>query len=193
MCLLLSIIKKGEMKMENINIKVVDKENEESLSLKNEAFNIIGELIVSRTDGQWLYTEDEFEQVTEMIFPEGNYSYDTVIKNGFSIAAYDNDQCIGLAIFEYQWNSYVYLSDLKVKNKYRNKGIARKILDFSKERILEQGYRGVSTIAQTNNLIANRFYLKYGFEIGGLNTRDYHFTSQKGKADIYYYLQLIEE
>lgn len=179
--------------MKNIKIKVVDKENKESLSLENDSFNIIGELIVSRNDGQWVYTENEFEQVTEMIFPDENYSYDRVVRDGFSIGAYDEDQCIGLAIFEYQWNSYVYLSDLKVKNQYKNQGIASKMLDFSKGRILNKGYKGISTIAQTNNLIANRFYLKYGFEIGGLNTQDYHFTSQKGKADVYYYFQFIEE
>ncbi|API89110.1 GNAT family N-acetyltransferase [Marinilactibacillus sp. 15R] len=176
--------------MKNIEIKVVDKDNEKSLSLKNESFEIIGELIVARVDGHWLYTENEFEQITEMVFPEENYSYDTVIKNGFSIGAYDKDRCIGLAIFEYQWNSYVYLSDLKVSNPYRNQGIASKILDFSREIIAEKGYKGISTIAQSNNLIANRFYIKYGFEIGGLNTQNYHFTNLKGKADIYYYFQL---
>ncbi|UTI85064.1 hypothetical protein NIT60_13990 [Mammaliicoccus sciuri] len=48
--------------------------------------------------------------------------------------------------------------------------------------------KGIYTIAQDNNLNANRFYLKYGFEIGGLNTKSYQFTQQKGKFDIYYYL-----
>ena len=55
---------------------------------------------------------------------------------------------------------------------------------------LENGYHGIYTIGQDNNLSADLFYLKNGFEIGGFNTQVYKGTKQEGKSDIYFYLDI---
>ena len=47
------------------------------------------------------------------------------------------------------------------------------------------GYR-----MQDNNLDACRFYLAQGFRIGGFDNRVSTGTSQAGKADLYFYLDL---
>lgn len=54
----------------------------------------------------------------------------------------------------------------------------------------EEGYQGVSTICQDNNLNAALFYLNSGFAIGGLDTRVYDGTKQAGKSDIFLYRAL---
>ena len=54
----------------------------------------------------------------------------------------------------------------------------------------EEGYRGVSTICQDNNLNAALFYLDVGFDIGGLDTRVYDGTKQEGKRDLFLYRTL---
>lgn len=172
-----------------LKIEQVTEETKESLSLPNEPFQLFGELIVTRPNDTWEYQERIFDHAKEKIFPEENYSYEMVSQKGFAVAAYEQDQCVGLAIFEDGWNKYCYLSDLKVKKDFRGNGISKKLLDVASDIAKERNCKGLSTIAQAYNLAANRFYLKYGFEIGGLNTRDYEFTSERGNADIYYYLK----
>ena len=52
-----------------------------------------------------------------------------------------------------------------------------------------EGYRGIYTQGQDNNLAACRFYLKNDFRIGGLDTELYNGTPQQGKRDIVFYLE----
>jgi len=58
-----------------------------------------------------------------------------------------------------------------------------KAMDIAKE----EGYIGLYTIAQDNNLSACLFYLNNGFRIGGLDTEIYKGTPQEGKSDIFFY------
>ncbi|WP_421040573.1 GNAT family N-acetyltransferase [Mammaliicoccus vitulinus] len=78
-----------------------------------------------------------------------------------------------------------------IHDNYR-KNIATLLLNTAIKISTEHDISGLYTIAQDNNLSANRFYLRYGFSIGGLNTKNYHFINQKGKYDIYYYLELTD-
>lgn len=188
-CILYSIdIFEGGYLLNTIKIELVTEDTKSALQLPNEKFHIFGELVVTKPDDKWEYQERYFDETKEKIFPEENYSFATISQNGFAVAAFDHDSCVGLAIFEINWNKYCYLSDLKVNQQYRRSGISKDMLDFAKTISKEKNCRGLSTIAQSYNLAANKFYLKYGFEIGGLNNKNYHFTSEKGNADIYYYL-----
>ena len=67
--------------------------------------------------------------------------------------------------------------------------IASLLIEKSKEVALEQGYRGLYTQGQDNNLGACLFYLNNGFVIGGLDTCVYQGTSQEGKKDILFYCE----
>ncbi|MBF0773415.1 GNAT family N-acetyltransferase [Mammaliicoccus sciuri] len=170
-----------------ITIERITKNNEHALKLPNELFELFGKLVVTRTADVWQYHEVLTDSDT-MIFPDENYQLDSIDQKGFAIGAFDDNKCIGLGIFEKDWNQYLYLSDLKVSSSYRGQNVASTLLNAAIELAKDEGIKGIYTIAQDNNLNANRFYLKYGFEIGGLNTKSYQFTQQKGKFDIYYYL-----
>lgn len=50
-------------------------------------------------------------------------------------------------------------------------------------RIGKPKYAGLYTVGQDNNLNACLFYLSFGFEIGGLDTKIYENTKQSGKYD----------
>ena len=63
-----------------------------------------------------------------------------------------------------------------------------KLLEEGKKIATATGYKGIYTQAQDNNLIACKFYLKTGFEIGGIDTMFYNGTAQEGKIDIIFYL-----
>lgn len=178
--------------MNHIRIELITEATKDSLQLPNETFQIFGELVVTKPNDQWEYQEKYFDQTQEKTFPEENYSFAKIYQNGFAIAAFDQEICVGLAVFEIHWNKYCYLSDLKVNQNYRRSGVSTDMLDLGIVVSKEKNCKGLSTIAQSYNLAANKFYLKYGFEIGGLNTRDYHFTSEQGNSDIYYYLDFEE-
>lgn len=174
--------------MNPIRIELITEATKDCLQLPNETFQIFGELVVTKPNNTWEYQEKYFDETHEKIFPEENYSFAKIDQDGFAIAAFDHDICVGLAVFEIEWNKYCYLSDLKVNQKYRRSGISKDMLDLAMTISKEKNCKGLSTIAQSYNLSANKFYLKYGFEIGGLNNKSYHFTSERGNSDIYYYL-----
>ena len=169
--------------------KKITAENKEDLLLPNEPFDLWGQLIVNRKNNVWSYEIERFKEIETMVFPNENYEFDQIHKKGFAIGAYHEEECIGLAIYENHWNKYLYLSDLKVKQAFRKRGVASQLIKEGLKHAKELGYSGLYTVGQDNNLTACLFYLKQGFEIGGFNTRDYDETKQEGKADVYFYLK----
>jgi len=168
----------------------ITKETEADLQLPNEPFELFGKMNVNRINNQWSQEIQLFDQIKTMTFPNENYELETIQKNGFAIGAYHKDRCVGLAIYQHNWNKYMFLHDLKVNREFRRMGIAGSLLKEGQRHAKDLGYQGIYTIGQDNNLTACKFYLKQGFEIGGFNTRDYRHTKQEGKNDIYFYLEI---
>lgn len=168
-------------------------DSSQDINIPNEPFSLWGKMIVAYDGEQWTYITDEFHEddITEMIFPNENYDFEALKKDTFFVGAYDDqDNCIGLAIYKKDWFKYLYLEDLKVFKAYRGHGIGKLLLDEGKKLAKENGYRGIYTIGQDNNLSACLFYVNSGFFIGGLNTQVYAGTSQEHKSNIYFYMDL---
>lgn len=85
---------------------------------------------------------------------------------------------------------YMNLYDLKVNQNCRGQGVGAALVEKAKDAAREKGCRGIYTRGQDNNLPACLFYLKRGFRIGGLDTDVYKGTSQEGKSDILFYLDI---
>lgn len=173
---------------ETITVRRIDPEHRQDLNLPNQPFQLFGRLLPRYEDGRWSYTVERFAAVTEMCFPDENYDYDQMSRDCSFLGAYDGDRCVGLAILQRGFFRYLYLYDLKVDRACRGKGIGAKLIAEAKKLARDQGYRGLYTVGQDNNLAACLFYLKTGFRIGGLDTEVYKGTSQEGKADILFYL-----
>lgn len=171
-----------------ITYRKLTKDNEKDLNIPNEPVDIIGRLIVNRSDNEWTYSSKSFAEKTELTFPDENYDIKEILEKGTAIGAYDQDKCLGLAVMQDDWAKFMYLSDLKVNRAYRKQGIARKLIQECRKEAVKRKYKGIYTVAQDNNLIACQFYLNEGFEIGGLNTHGYKYTTQEHKSDIYFYL-----
>lgn len=169
--------------------KKITAENKEDIRLPNEPFELFGKMIVNRVNNEWTYTEELFDKIETMVFPEESYDLEKIQKNGFAIGAYHESDCIGLAIYEYNWNKYLYLYDLKVNRDFRKMGVAAELIKIGQHYAEKLNYEGLYTVGQDNNLAACKFYLKQGFEIGGFNTHVYNHTQQKEKSDIYFYLE----
>lgn len=173
--------------MQEILIRIIDRENASDINIRNEPFKLFGRMLPSYQDGKWNYSIMENEKIEWDVFPDENYNFEIMKKEYIFIGAYDGSDCIGLAILKHQWNKYIYLHDLKVNSAYRGQHIATKMMDAAYKYAREHGYRGIWTIGQENNLAACLFYVNTGFRIGGLDTDVYNGTNQEGNADIYFY------
>lgn len=168
-----------------IEIKQIDVVNKSDANIPNQPFTVWGKMIPSLRDGKWEYRTINLEEPFEMCFPD--YPYDLENDDGVFLGAYDNDQCIGLAVLRKTMFRYLYLDDLKVDKAYRGQGIGRKLIEACIDRARYENMQGVYTIAQDNNLSACLFYIKNGFEIGGFDNRIYRGTAQEEKSDIQFY------
>lgn len=175
-----------------ISARIIDREHRGDINLKNHPFKLFGLLLPSYGNGKWDHTELLFpaENVTEMCFPDEDYDFDEMSENSVFVGAYDGERCVGLAILQQAFMRYMYLYDLKVDPDCRGQGVGRLLIEKSKEVAVQQGYRGLYTQGQDNNLGACRFYIKAGFHIGGLDTDVYKGTSQEGKSDIVFYMDI---
>ena len=176
-----------------ITTKIITKEHKDDINLKNQPFKLFGLMLPSYNNGKWDHTELLFpeENVTEMCFPDEDYNFDEMSRNSIFVGAYDGERCVGLAILQQAFLRYMYLYDLKVDPDFRGKDVGRLLIEKAKEVAVQQGYKGLYTQGQDNNLGACRFYLKMGFEIGGLDTRVYGGTSQEHKKDILFYCDAV--
>lgn len=172
-----------------MEIRYIDKKHSEDINLKNEPFLIRGRMVVTFDGKRWHHQEILFpkEEIKEMTFPDENYDFDKM-KDYIFLGAYENEECVGLAILYKDFTSRLYLSDLKVKKEYRKKGIGRELIKASLTYARRNKFNGIYTICQDNNLDACLFYLNSGFAIGGLDTKVYENTKQEGKYDILLYL-----
>ena len=171
-----------------LEIRQITIENKSDINLKNDPFKLIGRLIVERRDGEWTYREEVLpeSEVSEMVFPDENYVYEDMPDYVF-LGAYDSEECVGVAILCPHFTGRLYLEDLKVVSKARGKGVGKLLIKACKTYAKEQGYKGICTVGQDNNLIACRLYLSAGFKIGGLDTEIYEGTKQAEKADVWFY------
>lgn len=174
--------------MKSIEYRKITEEYAIDLQLPNEPFKVFGRMIINRNNEKWSYETELFTEAYYMTFPEEEYSFEMITRNGFALGAYENGNCIGLAIFQNNPGKYMYLYDLKVNKEFRRKGIAEELISSGLKLVRNLGYAGIYTIGQDNNLAACKFYLKQNFVIGGLNTDDYKHTKQEGKSNIYFYL-----
>lgn len=175
-----------------IEARIIDEAHKQDINLPNQPFPLWGRMAVSRQDGEWGYAVEKFDakDLREMCFPDENYDFAEMSRDHTFIGAYDGEKCVGLAILQEYFFNYMYLLDLKVDGAYRGQGVGGILLEKAREAARSKGYGGIYTQGQDNNASACLFYLKQGFRIGGLDTEVYKGTSQEGKADILFYLDI---
>lgn len=171
-----------------IEVRIIGAEHKQDINIPNEPFLLFGRMIPTYVEEQWNYSVEKFDREEQMCFPDENYSYDDMVDNSTFIGAYDNENCIGLAIMQEGFLRYMYLYDLKVNSAYRKCGVAKALIEKAKIIAKEKGYRGIYTQGQDNNLGACLFYIRTGFYIGGFDSNVYKGTKQEGKSDIIFYL-----
>lgn len=176
----------------SVEIKVIDEQSSTDINLKNEEFELVGRFIPKYLDENWSYDIQMFpkEKLSSQVFPDENYDYNLMKEDHIFVGAYVKNEIVGLAIYKHNWNKYLYLYDLKVNTAFRNRNIASQLIEKGRELAEKNNYQGIYTQAQDNNLIACKFYVHTGFEIGGFDNKIYDGTKQSGKADVIFYLDI---
>ena len=115
--------------------RIIDAAHQADINLPNQPFPLWGRMVVSRQDGQWSQTVEKLpaKEVRKMCFPDENYDFAEMGKNHTFIGAYDGETCVGLAVMEEHFFSYMYLLDLKVDGAYRGQGVGALLIEKAKE------------------------------------------------------------
>jgi ribosomal protein S18 acetylase RimI-like enzyme len=176
----------------NYNIVQFDKTMLHLLPRRQQPFDIIGKLIPTYNGVKWNIEEELHNKRTEKTYPDDSFNPIEYIDNPDQAAflAMLDDECVGSIRVCKRWNGNAFIDDLAIDRLHRGQGLGRKLMDAAVQWGKERGLYGVSLETQDNNLLACRFYLKYGFRLGGIDTKVYTHPLYKGETALYFYLLL---
>ena len=176
-------------------IKVLTKERLADLNTANQPFEIIGKLNITYKNGTWNYKEVIFSAPIEKQYT----NYDGATADNYincddrvAFLAYKNSVCVGQILIASAWTRYAHIEDISVAREWRGKGIGTSLMDAAVEWAKKKKLCGLSLECQDNNLLASRFYKKYGMHIGGLSTKLYRHMGEPYNKEIavFWYLDL---
>jgi len=89
----------------------------------------------------------------------------SVLENGFVKLFFLENEFVGYVTYESEKNKKdsCLINDIHIVDRFRKRGIGKKILDFVREECLNHGCRQMKVFVFENNPSIN-FYLKMGFE-----------------------------
>lgn len=107
---------------------------------------------------EWPYLESDIEW------------YNELMKQGFSLGAYENNKLVGVLIAEERkWNNSIWIADFVIAEDSRGKGIGSALMDNLFEVADKKQIRIIALETQSINLPAISFYRKKGFKLEGLD------------------------
>jgi ribosomal protein S18 acetylase RimI-like enzyme len=94
--------------------------------------------------------------------------------NEFSVGAFDNGMCVGIALAEARlWNRSLSAAEFHIAETHRRQGIGRMLLEALLERAREAKLRTMVCETQNTNPSAISFYRSLGFNIEGIDLSHY--------------------
>ena len=155
-----------------------------------QPFALIGRL-TPRFDGrEWRHSEELLDAPQAKIYAEDVYDPREYIGNPEKAAflAMFRGACAGSIRVHKRWNRFAHVEDIEVDAAHRGRGVGGLLMDAALNWTRERGLRGVSLETQDSNLAACRFYLKYGFRLGGADRLVYDaFEAARNEIALYFY------
>lgn len=154
----------------------------------NERFPIIGRLVPSLMHGVWSFQEELYEQTTYTKFPDDTLPWLDYIENNDKaiFLAFINGEYVGQIRLIKDWNKFCYIENIAVCEKFRQNGVGKVLFAKAEDWALSAGLHGISLEAQDDNLLACRFYIKQGMELGGVDSLKHAFNPNIDKT-LYWY------
>jgi streptothricin acetyltransferase len=142
------------------------------LPLRQEPIDVIGHLIPSFDGRRWIPQEELLDTPALATYPTESFDpmdyVDQPKQAGF--LAMLGDECVGTIRVSDRWQKNAFIDDLAINRAHRGKGIGTRLMDAAVAWGRDHGYWGMSLETQSWNLLAIRFYFKYGYRIGGIDT-----------------------
>jgi streptothricin acetyltransferase len=129
-----------------------------------EAFEIIGRLVPKYDGKEWSISETLLDTPYMKTYPNDVFDSKMYIDNpneAAFIAMLDGLR-VGSIRVGRRWNKNAFIDDLVVDIIHRGRGVGTMLMDAAVNWGKENDYHGISLETQDNNLLACRFYLKYG-------------------------------
>lgn len=158
-----------------------------------QPIDVIGRFIARFDGARWSHEEQLLPEPRLYTYPDDRYDPREYIDSSERAAflALEDGARVGSIRMRRSWNRNAFVEDIKVDRSWRGRGMGVRLMDAAVEWGRAKRLHGVSLEAQDWNLIACRFYLKYGFELGGVDTRLYDaFEASRGEQALFFYLRL---
>ncbi|MCL1858571.1 MAG: GNAT family N-acetyltransferase [Oscillospiraceae bacterium] len=155
-----------------------------------EPFEIIGRLVPIYNGQEWKVYEELLDTPREKLYPDDSFDPMTYIDNPDEAAflAMLDGNCVGSLRVCKRWNKNAFIDDLAIDRAHRGKGVGTMLMNAAVDWGKEHELYGVSLETQDWNLRACRFYLKYGFKLGGIDRNVYDAHVYRGETALYFYL-----
>lgn len=162
------------------------------LPLPNDPFPLLGRLIPLYDGRTWTIREELWTAAGEKTYPPDPFDPAEYMTSPAKVLflALAGEECLGHIRLAESWNGDCRVEDLAVRRPYRGRGVGTALMDAAKAWAVEKGLPGLTLETQDNNLPACRFYLKYGFALGGMDTQIYRHTIYREETALYFYLPL---
>ena len=154
----------------------------------DQEFEIFGRIIPEFSGGMWTYTEEIYEDPYVKRYPDDAPDYTEYIDDPEKAVflAYDEKECVGQIVLLKNWNGYAFIEDICVAAASRKNGIGTALMRKAEEWAKDTRLKGLALETQDNNLAACRFYAKYGFVIGAVDTMLYRNSGDREYAVFWY-------
>lgn len=146
--------------------------------------------LVPLYDGRsWTSKEELFNEATEKTYPDEVYEPMDYVNNPDQAAflAIRDGKRVGNIRVCKRWNGNAFIDDLLVDRDIRGQGAGTMLMDAAFTWARKNKMDCVSLETQNGNLWACRFYLKYGFCLGGIDHSVYTHEGYRGETALYFY------
>ncbi|HIU47467.1 MAG TPA: GNAT family N-acetyltransferase [Candidatus Fimadaptatus faecigallinarum] len=156
-----------------------------------QPIDVIGRLAVRFDGAQWHHAEELLATPCQHTYPDDDYDPRDYLNSDDRAAflALEDGMRIGSVRVYRRWNRNAFIEDIKVDRVWRGRGVGTQLMDAALAWGRAQGLYGAALETQDWNLKACRFYIKYGFELGSVDTRLYDaFEQTRGEQALFFYL-----
>ncbi|QAS51491.1 GNAT family N-acetyltransferase [Halobacillus litoralis] len=174
-----------------INIVPLTIENIEDVNATNDYFTVFGRLIPTFNGRIWTHEEELFNETKEIKFPDDHLNWEEFLDNGDKTLffAYMKGKCVGQIRMMKARNRFCYIENIAVIKQARKQGVGTELLKVAEKWARERNLAGLSLETQNDNLGAIRFYIRHGFELGGVDTHT-HMKNPNIDIALYWYKPL---
>ena len=160
------------------------------LPQSQEPFDIIGRLVPTYNGREWILSEELYSVPYTKTYPNDIFDPKIYIDNPDEAAflAMFDGQRVGSIRVGKRWNKNAFVDDLLVDRVHRGHGVGTMLMDAAVNWGKENNLHGISLETQDNNLYACRFYVKYGFKLGGIDRHVYDVFPNRDETALYFYL-----